>query len=105
MWDLPGLGLQPVSPALADGFLTTAPPGKPLSTYFYIIPGFRGVEGLVGGLKFPLTLWILNISVLWNVSYVYIVLTTIIFGDQYGKYICQKVFTVFDIAILFLGLM
>ena len=28
MWDLPGPGLQPVSPALAGGFLTTAPPGK-----------------------------------------------------------------------------
>ena len=30
MWDLPGPGLKPVSPALAGGFLTTAPPGKPL---------------------------------------------------------------------------
>ena len=29
MWNLPGLGLEPVSPALAGGFLTTAPPGKP----------------------------------------------------------------------------
>ena len=29
MWDLPGPGLKPVSPALAGGFLTTAPPGKP----------------------------------------------------------------------------
>ena len=29
MWDLPGSGLEPVSPALAGGFLTTAPPGKP----------------------------------------------------------------------------
>ena len=28
-WDLPGPGLEPVSPALAGGFLTTAPPGKP----------------------------------------------------------------------------
>ena len=28
MWDLPGSGLEPVSPALAGGFLTTAPPGK-----------------------------------------------------------------------------
>ena len=28
MWDLPGPGLKPVSPALAGGFLTTAPPGK-----------------------------------------------------------------------------
>ena len=29
MWDLPGLGLKPVSPALAGGFLTTVPPRKP----------------------------------------------------------------------------
>ena len=28
MWDLPGPGLEPVSPALAGRFLTTAPPGK-----------------------------------------------------------------------------
>ena len=36
MWDLPGPGLEPVSPALAGGFLTTVPPGKPLTAYFYI---------------------------------------------------------------------
>ena len=28
MWDLPGPGLEPVSPALAGGFLTIAPLGK-----------------------------------------------------------------------------
>ena len=28
MWDLPGPGLEPMSPALAGGFLNTAPPGK-----------------------------------------------------------------------------
>ena len=28
MWDLPGPGIEPVSAALAGGFLTTAPPGK-----------------------------------------------------------------------------
>ena len=28
MWDLPGPGLEPVSPALAGGFLTTGPRGK-----------------------------------------------------------------------------
>ena len=28
MWDLPRPGLEPVSPALAGGFSTTAPPGK-----------------------------------------------------------------------------
>ena len=32
MWDLPGPGLEPVSPALAGRFLTTAPPGKPTTT-------------------------------------------------------------------------
>ena len=29
MWDLPGPGLEPVSPALAGRLSTTAPPGKP----------------------------------------------------------------------------
>ena len=29
MWDLPGPGLKPVSPALAGRVLTTVPPGKP----------------------------------------------------------------------------
>ena len=28
-WDLPGPGIEPVSPALAGGFLTPEPPGKP----------------------------------------------------------------------------
>ena len=28
MWDLPGPGIEPMSPALAGGFLTTGPPGK-----------------------------------------------------------------------------
>ena len=32
LWDLPGPGLEPVYPALAGGFSTTAPPGKPNST-------------------------------------------------------------------------
>ena len=40
MWDLPGPGLEPVSPALAGGFLTTVPPGKsPLN--IFIIPLFH----------------------------------------------------------------
>ena len=29
MWDLPGPGFEPVSPALAGRFITTVPPGKP----------------------------------------------------------------------------
>ena len=39
MWDLPGPGLEPVSPALAGGFLTTVPQGKP-RIFLYI--SFRG---------------------------------------------------------------
>ena len=35
MWDLPGPGLEPVSPALAGGFLTTTPPVKSLSRGFF----------------------------------------------------------------------
>ena len=34
MWDLLGPGIEPVSPALAGGFLTTAPPGKSHFSYF-----------------------------------------------------------------------
>ena len=33
MWDPPRPGLEPVCPALADGFSTTAPPGKPKSCF------------------------------------------------------------------------
>ena len=40
MWDLPRPGLEPVSPALAGRFSTTAPPGKPdtsvLTWYFWV---------------------------------------------------------------------
>ena len=36
MWDLPGPGLEPVFPALAGGFLTTAPPGKPQIIVFIV---------------------------------------------------------------------
>ena len=47
MWDLPRPGLEPVSPALAGRFSTTAPPGKPcwfflsaLSRQFSSFPSF-----------------------------------------------------------------
>ena len=33
MWDLPRPGLEPVSPALAGRFSTTAPPGKPTDQF------------------------------------------------------------------------
>ena len=36
MWDLPRPGIEPVPPALADGFFITEPPGKPKITVFCI---------------------------------------------------------------------
>ena len=38
MWDLPRPGPEPVSPALAGRFSTTAPPGKPPRYFFTLIP-------------------------------------------------------------------
>ena len=34
MWDLPGSGVEPVSPTLAGRFFTTGPPGKPEALFF-----------------------------------------------------------------------
>ena len=44
MWDLPRPGLEPVSPALAGRFSTTAPPGKPYINIliFPSSPSFSG---------------------------------------------------------------
>ena len=39
MWDLPGPGIEPMSPELAGGFLTTAPPRKSL---FFIFNFYLG---------------------------------------------------------------
>ena len=43
MWDLPRPGLEPVSPALAGRFSTTAPPGKPQNAFltWYILLPFK----------------------------------------------------------------
>ena len=38
MWDFPDPGFEPVSPALAGGFLTTVPPGKSLSAILIKTP-------------------------------------------------------------------
>ena len=37
MWDLPRPGLEPVFPALAGRFLTTAPPGKPYRIFLLLL--------------------------------------------------------------------
>ena len=42
MWDPPRPGLEPVSPALAGRFSTTAPPGRPLNMPFKIYAAYNG---------------------------------------------------------------
>ena len=52
MWDLPLAGITPASPALASGFFTTEPPGKPSGIILTLVfhtctwrerPGSRGL--------------------------------------------------------------
>ena len=65
MWDLPRPGLEPVSPALAGRFSTTAPPGKPPSREF-LISFFV--------LFFIVCLFFSSSRSLFNVSYIFSVL-------------------------------
>ena len=46
MWDLLGPGLEPAPPALAGGFLTTAPPGKSQACIFF--KNYLFIFGCVG---------------------------------------------------------
>ena len=79
MWDLPRPGLEPVSPALAGRFSTTAPPGKPSSIFYYTylfnkVSFLHGIEFLtynipiyillVGGylaISFDIKIWPLGV--------------------------------------------
>ena len=59
MRDLSGPGIEPMSPALADGFLTTGPPGKSLGCFFNcFIAGFPKlhVSSLRAGTSLSLSL-------------------------------------------------
>ena len=42
MWDPPGPGLEPASPASAGGLLTAAPPGTPPQGFIGRYPGGGG---------------------------------------------------------------
>lgn len=57
MWNLPELGIKPMSPALSGGFLTTVPPRKPLFLFlfwlFWVYIVARELLSLQGGLICP----------------------------------------------------
>ena len=64
MWDLPEPGLEPVSPALAGGFLTTVPPGKSLYEFFY-----SSLISSVISWLFSSTLFRLHVSVVLTIFF------------------------------------
>ena len=53
MWDLPRPGLEPVSPALAGRFSTTAPPGKPKPLVLGMGNGGSKISQLIKGKERP----------------------------------------------------
>ena len=60
MWDLPGPGLEPVSPALDGRFLTTAPPGKPFNFwYVFYFLSVNVVKKIIYSVRIlkPINLW------------------------------------------------
>ena len=44
VWDLPGPGIEPMSPESAGGFFDTEPPGKPCDLCFNLLQAHDGVE-------------------------------------------------------------
>ena len=63
-WDLPGPGLEPVSPALAGGFLTTAPPGKSMNLFCmnFHVPTATEIMGIKEDTGSAPPLYLLNSS-------------------------------------------
>ena len=51
MWNLPGSGIKPTSPALAGGFSTTGPPGKSLFYFLLSGPGLPEAPGHTPGFR------------------------------------------------------
>ena len=77
MWDLPRPGLEPVSPALAGRFSTTAPPGKPwkdnlipIKLYWHLY--FKKCVSVSGLHPFPLIFVCFHTNtILWLMTWIY----------------------------------
>ena len=67
MWDPPRPGLEPVSPALAGGFLTTAPPGKPLTVFFFKDPHVSDTRNYLS-----FSAWLISLSIMPS-SFIHVV--------------------------------
>ena len=68
MWNLPEPGIEPVSPPLAGGFLTTVPPGKSKTHIYYGSPGtaYFSITIRVSGGCNPVVFW--DCSLIWGAA-------------------------------------
>ena len=73
MWDLPGPGIEPVSPALAGRFLTTVPPGKSqdLKKIFLFYIGVELINNvvLVSGVQHSDSVHHIHVSILFQMLF------------------------------------
>ena len=63
MWDLPGSGIELMSPALAGGFLTTGQPGKSQTKNIFSVTELPFKSGTIQTNKMQATCEILNFLV------------------------------------------
>ena len=72
MWDLTRPGLEPVSPALAGRFSTTAPPGKPLSIFITQIVQICLIGALSSCCLYPLAYLVHSLSTRYSGLFLYL---------------------------------
>ena len=90
MWDLPKPGLEPMSPALAGRFSTTAPPGKP--TFFFFCECVYVCFFVWFCLyRFAFTIYPRVLSVQFFVCFVLVFFFRIVFSTCYHRWICLLV--------------
>ena len=76
VWNLPGPGVKPVAPALANGFLPTEPPRKSLTFQSYLNHSyscFLRSPHITAGISHPSiisnTTPLLSICLVWSINY------------------------------------
>ena len=85
MWNLPGPGIKPVSPALACGSLTIGPPGKSRTAFWVLNPSFFQKPW---NIHFPRNTQLLNNSLKsWNWFTLRSLCTTNIFARNVCLYL------------------
>ena len=104
MWDFPRPGLEPVSPALAGRFSTTAPPGKPPDLFLSCVSDLWYEVGGIGALplgKKALSITPLELFTCWVCSVVK--LFTCCAGSQKYTIVGTALSTTLTVGMLAIG--